>query len=211
MGLFGRRHQAPLLMGSAVCVVDRTGRGWVGQRCHADLLPDTIALLAATTFMIHGAAVRALRHLPVDPWLEATRTAAAYPDVFNETMNPNGVAPIRAVPTPIGVRMSGTFSTLPSGCLAGEWEPREIFENIALASRVFGVLAMAAMWCDVEDAVAHVARKLEDTAAGIDFARPHVVAELSQGLIAYGRHQAADDRMAPRRRQRDDPGEPASP
>jgi hypothetical protein len=211
MGLFNRRKQAPMSVGNALCVVDRNGRGWVGQQCHADIPPDTIALLAATTFMIQGARVRALRHLPVAPWLEATRMAASYPDVFNDTMNSRGVTPIGSAVTPIGVRMLGTFSILPTGFLTGEWDPPEPFTQIALASRVFGVLAAAALWCDVEDAVDHVARRLDETAGEIDFTRPHVMAHLPQLMVTYSSRRAARGRTRPLRRREDDPGEPASP
>jgi hypothetical protein len=196
-------------IGSALCIVDMRGRGWVGEQCHADLPPDTIALLAATTFMIQGARERALRHLPVGPWLEATRTAAAYPDAFNETMNSGGVAPIGREETPLGARMLGTFSLLPSSCLTGAWDAPDTFENLALASRLFGVLAAAATWCDVEDAVEHVARRLEDTAGDVDFTRPHVMAEMPQAMITYGIRRAEQAWVTPPRRREDGPGRPA--
>jgi hypothetical protein len=197
MGLFRRRQKAPMSVGNALCVVDTRGRGWVGEQCHADLPPDTIALLAATTFMIQGARARALRCLPVAPWLEATRTAACYPDAFNETMNSGGVAPVGPDSTPPGTRIAGTFWILPSGCLTGSWEPAEIFEDVALASRLFGVLVDAALWCDVGSAVEHVARRLDETAHEVDFTRPHVMAQMPEAMIAYGIHQAVRDRMAP--------------
>jgi hypothetical protein len=210
MGLFNRRQKGPMSVGSALCVVDRMGRGWVREECHADLTPDTVALLAATTFMIQGARVRALRHLPVAPWLEATRTAAAYPDVFNETMNSSGVVPIGQGLTPIGVRMRGAFAILPTGCLTGQWDPPETFAQVALASRLFGVLAAAALWCDTEDAVEHVARRLEEMAPEVDFTRPYVVAQLPQRMIGYGSRLAARDRSASLRRREGDSGSPAS-
>lgn len=198
-------------VGSAVCVVDRSGRGWVGEQCHADVPPDTIALLAATTFMIQGARVRALRHLPVAPWLEATRLAASHPDIFNDTMNSRGVTPVGQALTPIGARVRGTFSILPSGCLTGEWDPPEHFTQVALASRMFGVLAAAALWCEVEDAVDHVARRLDETAGEVDFTRQHVMSQMPQLMVTYGSRRAARDRRAPLRGREDDPGEPASP
>lgn len=191
MSLFRRRQRVPISIGDAVCVVDTNGRGWVGQECHADLTPDHIALLAATTFMLQGARARTLLRLPVAPWLEATRTAASYPDVFNETMNSNGVESIGPHATPPGARVRGTFSLLPTGFLTGDWKPGECFENVALASRLFGVLAAAAQWYDVGDAVEHVARRLEATAAEVDFTRPQLMAEMPQALVGYGLRQAA--------------------
>jgi hypothetical protein len=197
-------------LGRAVCVVDTNGRGWVGQQCHPDVSPDTVALVAATTFMIQGASARALRRLPVAPWLEATRMATSYPDLFNETMNSSGVAPIGQSAVPPGVRMSGAFSMLPSGCLTGEWTPPEHFDRIALASRLFGALTAAALWCDVEDALDHIARRLDQTAGEIDFTRPHVLTQMPHAMIVFGCHQAARGRAASSRGGDDDPGEPAS-
>jgi hypothetical protein len=197
MGAFSRRRKTPISVGSALCVADKNGRGWVRQQCHADLPPDTVALLAATTFIIQGATVRAHRHLPVAPWLEATRTAASYPDAFNETMNSNGVAPIGPAAIPAGARMSGSFSITPSGSLTGEWDSLDIFEDIALASRLFGVLVAAAMWCEIEDAVEHVARRVDETACDLDFTRPHVMTQMPQAMTAYGIQQAAQDRLSP--------------
>lgn len=199
MGLFARRTRNPMPVGSALCVVDAHGRGWARQQCQGDVPAGTVALLAATSFIVEGAAVRAHRRLSVAPWLEATRTAAAYPDDFNETMNYGGVAPAGPATTPIGTRMVGRFSLLPSSCLTGAWEPLETFEDIALASRVFGVLVAAATWSDVDGAVERVARRLEETTSEADFARPHVMEQLPQAMTAYGLQQAARDRPAPPR------------
>jgi len=209
MGLFSRRRKTPISVGSALCVADKNGRGWVRQQCYADLPPDTIALLAATTFMVHGATVRAHRRLAVGPWLEATRTAASYPDAFNETMNSNGIAPVGLATPPAGARMRGSFILTPARRLTGEWDSLETFEDIALASRLFGVLVAAAMWCDVDDAVDHVARRLDETAEQVDFTRPHVMAQMPQALTTYGVQEATRARLAAPRR-REDPGRPAS-
>jgi hypothetical protein len=206
MGLFARRRKVPVSVGSAWCVVDRFGRGWSRQQCHADLTPDTVALLAATTFMIEGAAVRAHRRLPVAPWLEATRTAAAYPDAFNETMNSGGVSPIGPAGTPGGTGMHGSLSMLASGAMTGEWDGLETFEEIALASRLFGVLVAAATWCDAEDAVERVARRLDETTAQVDYTRPSVMAQLPQAMMGYGLQQPGRDRLSSPRRHEDGPG-----
>jgi hypothetical protein len=209
MGLFSRRRKSPISVGSALCVADQHGRGWVREQCHADLPPDTIALLAATTFMVEGATVRAHRHLPVAPWLEATRTAACYPDAFNETMNSSGISPVGLATPPAGARMRGTFVLTPASCLTGEWDTVETFEDIALASRLFGVLVAAATWCDVDDAVEHAARRLDETADHADFTRPHVMEQLPQMLTTYGQQESARARLAGHR-HREDPGRPAS-
>jgi hypothetical protein len=208
MGLLRRHHTAPLVVGSAVCVVDTAGHGWVGQQCHADLAPDHIALLAATTFMLQGARVRAVRRLPVAPWLEATRTAASDPETFNETMNSSGVGPLGLEPPP-GVRMRGSLSLLPTGSLTGDWEPVDCFAHIALASRLFGVLAAAALWCEIEAALEHAARMLEESADEVDFTRPTIMPRMPQTLIAFGIRQAALGRTPPARPREDEPGEPA--